>query len=191
MSTLENQPGARPIPADLGELPSVLVATPADMPEEFDATTPFWLPDRIQSLKLLGWRWVFVLAGAGFFVLAGWLLFFRGRYLVLSLSGLMIKAGAFAIAGMISLWVYLRRGAVRLRKDPFCIHCGYSLVGLADGGICPECGRRYSFRVAQEYKRDPHWFMERYRNRAHVVASGGGLDVPASHIPSASNPDGL
>ena len=26
-------------------------------------------------------------------------------------------------------------------SDPYCLHCGYSLVGLTDSSKCPECGK--------------------------------------------------
>ena len=55
------------------------------------------------------------------------------------------------------------KDVIRARREPFCIHCGYGLTGLPDNHACPECGRRYSFRIIDEYRRDPHWFIERYR----------------------------
>ena len=177
MSHLQGQPDVRPVEdAEHPEVPTVL-ATPADMPEPYDPRVPFWLPDWKESLRLLGWRWVYVIGLALLGAFLAWVLLFRGRFLILSFSGLIMKSIIFAIAGAISLLVYLRKGAIRLRKDPFCIHCGYSLEGHQDGAICPECGLRASFRVCDEYRRDPHWFIERYRKRAHAAPTGAVLEV--------------
>lgn len=179
MSHLQGQPDVRPVEeAKHPEVPAVL-ATPADMLEPYDAQTSFWLPDWKQSLRLLGWRWIYVVGLAILVAFLAWVLMFRGRFLILSFSGLIVKGIIFMVAGAVSLLVYLRKGAIRLRTDPFCIHCGYSLEGHQDGAICPECGLRASFRVCDEYRRDPHWFIERYRKRAHVVSPGVALDVPA------------
>jgi len=78
-----------------------------------------------------------------------------GKLLLLSVGGAIGMAGT-AI-----------RAVVRQRKEPFCIHCGYTLLGLPDHHICPECGRPYSLRLIDEYRRDPHWFVQRYK--AHRI----------------------
>jgi hypothetical protein len=53
--------------------------------------------------------------------------------------------------------------AMKTRREPFCIHCGYSLRGLPDHHICPECGRPFSFELIEEYRQDPVWFVERWK----------------------------
>src|SRR5262249_28103279 len=59
----------------------------------------------------------------------------------------------------------LTRNAVKARKDPFCIHCGYGLSGLPDYHNCPECGRPYTFAHVEEYRRDRNWFIKRKSRR--------------------------
>ena len=64
--------------------------------------------------------------------------------------------------------------ALRARREPFCIHCGYSLQGLPDHYPCPECGRPNCLRLIDEYRRDPAWFIARCRAR---------LTLPSTHVP--------
>jgi hypothetical protein len=71
--------------------------------------------------------------------------------------------------------------SIRQRKEPFCIHCGYDLSGLPDNHTCPECGEPYSWRIIDEYRRDPDWFIERYKKRNDIPAA----DVPFEARPSA------
>ena len=74
--------------------------------------------------------------------------------------------------------------AIRNRKEPFCIHCGYDLTGLPDNHICPECGRQFSHRLIEEYRRDPNWFIERYKSRALVPVAEAPF--PAGQVSSTS-----
>ncbi len=153
------------VPVAAAELPTQVHATPWDVPGEYDANAPFWLPDWKTSVKLLGWRWMIVVGLVALLVLFAWLVF-HGRYFLLSFSGIIVKLGIFVVAGFFSMWAYIRKSATQFRRDPFCVHCGYSLEGHNDGEVCPECGRRSNFAVCREYKRDPHWFIQRYRKRA-------------------------
>src|SRR5689334_16464583 len=109
-------------------LPPEIVATPMDVPGTYDPATPFRLPDAAESAKLLGWRWVVVIAIAAGAVLLVWILL-HGRFFVLSFAGVIIKLGALVVASAISMWAYMRKSAMQFRRDPFCIHCGYSLEG--------------------------------------------------------------
>ena len=111
-----------------------------------------------ESARLLGWRWIYctplllLVAGLIFIpwitlrlVLYGW------KLLVITIA---LPTIAFANAA---------RNIIRNRKDPFCIHCGYSLLGLPDGYRCPECGQPYLHSVIDEYRRDPAFFVQRHK----------------------------
>ena len=91
-----------------------------------------------------------------------------------------VKLWLALIAGIVSIVLYGLRNVVKNRKDAFCIHCGYSLEGLASSGTCPECGRPYLFALVDEYRKDPHFFAERYKSarqlptRVTAFAAGDG-----------------
>jgi hypothetical protein len=67
--------------------------------------------------------------------------------------------------------------AVRLRKEPFCVHCGYDLTSLPDGHRCPECGVPFHLVEIDDYRRDPHWFIERRRRGTPLPPSGAAIDA--------------
>ena len=82
---------------------------------------------------------------------------------------------------------------IRSRKEPFCIHCGYDLTGLPDGHNCPECGRQFNLRVIEEYRRDPQWFVQRYKNHRNVPqpdAPFAALEVPRGKTRRRKSRDG-
>jgi hypothetical protein len=158
-------------------------ASPMDV-AEYDPNAPFWTPDWKQRARLLGWRWLIVL---GILLLVGaflWMILFHGRAFMLSMGGVIFKLGGLAVAGTISLLVWLRKSATQYRRDPFCIHCGYSMEGHNDGDRCPECGRPCSFAVSREYRRDPQWFVHRYKQRAVTPVASVGLDAGPNRRPS-------
>jgi hypothetical protein len=84
------------------------------------------------------------------------------------------KLEVFAVALPITLAIGASKNIVARRKEPFCIHCGYELTGLPDHHNCPECGRPFCFAIIDEYRRDPHWFIERYNKRHEIPRA----DVP-------------
>jgi hypothetical protein len=137
----------------------------------YAADVPFWKPGPIDSLKHLGWRWVLFLPAVAvvalmavvpFFGLAGILFWGGGKLLILSI-GLAVSTAGGAI-----------KSAMNQRTDPFCIHCGYDLIGLPDRHTCPECGRPFSLELIEEYRRDPGWFIQRHRQGRHLA----DRDVP-------------
>jgi hypothetical protein len=121
---------------------------------------PFWRPSIAELSAELGWRWVLVLPGlVAATLLLGWMVFSPGigvwsvgSYLLTLLAALGISTGAVAFSRVMK----------RIR-EPFCIHCGYPLVGLENHSRCPECGRRFDFAMVAEYRKNPGWFAQRYR----------------------------
>jgi len=108
----------------------------------------------------VGWRWVFLTPAVGLVLMGAAYVFyppFRPAILILG-----AKLLVFVVAVALSLAGYVIRRAANVRREPFCIHCGYNLTGLPDHYRCPECGRPYSWRVIAEYRRDPQWFIERW-----------------------------
>jgi hypothetical protein len=123
---------------------------------------PFWTPTWRDSARHLGWRWIFAIPAV--FVLALLLatLVGRGRYF-LPVWMIGVKVLVILLAIPVLLLLEMWRKTISSREDPFCIHCGYGLQGLPDHHRCPECGRPYSFAIINEYRRDPHWFKQRYK----------------------------
>jgi hypothetical protein len=142
-------------------LPPDALASPAHVHAGPDPHITWWRPSWRDGWQYVGWRWV-LLIPAGVLALLGLLALRWGMFAVpmLVLGGkLLVLAGAIAL----SLAGYVVRRATRARTEPFCIFCGYNLSGLPDNYRCPECGRPYTWRVIGEYRRDPQWFIERYR----------------------------
>jgi hypothetical protein len=147
-------------------VPPENLASPVEMDWGDDVT--WWKPGYLEIAKLMGWRWLLVLPVVALIVLLAlapmdpiiWQMMWIGgiKLLVIIISLPFILAGqAFS-------------QAVKLRDEPFCIHCGYGLVGLPDNHRCPECGRPYTFAMIEEYRRDPQWFIQRWKQRHAVPA---------------------
>jgi hypothetical protein len=93
--------------------------------------------------------------------------FVPGLYFAL-LNGLIIKAIIIAVALPVAQIAWAVRAGAAARKEPFCIHCGQCLTGLPAIHICPECGRPYDLAVLNDYRRDPAWFIQRWRARRDI-----------------------
>ncbi|MFT3684977.1 MAG: hypothetical protein QM783_08645 [Phycisphaerales bacterium] len=159
----------------MGDLiPPRVVATPGDIqpaPEDavipdfhtiLSGDVPFWRPSPLQTLKYIGWRWI-IFAPAIIFVLAPVVLLIFRPGIVLGTLAWSIKLWVMACAWCIYLFVRAVKRGVKDRPGVFCIHCGYTLEGLGDSGRCPECGRLFVRSLSEEYKKDPHFFMERHK----------------------------
>jgi hypothetical protein len=132
----------------------------------------YWRPSWTDSAKNVGWRWYLFLLPIGLCI-AMWL----ERLTTGSAGGgglfvLLYLLWAISGAAIGRAW----HATIKNRAEPFCIHCGYDLTGLVDGGKCPECGKLFSQALIDEYRRDRMKFIETHsRNPSggiHRVANG-------------------
>jgi hypothetical protein len=168
------------------QLPPMPQALPGDV--AFDVNAPFWRPSGVDLFRHLGWRNVFFLPAAGLFALLIYGFFEPGLYW-LFFSYLGIKFTTLAIAVPIALSGWAIGAAVKARKDPFCIHCGQCLLGLPATYICPECGRPYDLQMLDDYRRNPQWFIQRWRMRHNLPPRDAHVSVPAT-APRRKSRDG-
>lgn len=155
--------------------PPIILRTPSDIRPDPDGSIRWYRPSLGTILRHMGWRIVLVVPLA-LLLLATGLLGSWGMLPQLLVWG--AKLWILAIGGAVALFAWAVGQAVRHRADPFCIHCGYTLLGLPDHHRCPECGRPYSLALVAEYRRDPHWFVQRWKT-THPVES-----PPIAALPS-------
>jgi hypothetical protein len=129
----------------------------------------WYKPSLTESLQRMGWRLIYFLPAAGLLALLVMMPFHLWA-IQLFVIGWKLVLLAVVLPSMVA--VRSATQVLKQRKEPFCIHCGYDLSGLPDDHTCPECGEYYNFAVIEEYKRDPDWFIQRYRT-AHPAAIGG------------------
>jgi hypothetical protein len=121
----------------------------------------------------MGWRWLLFLPAVALAMLM----------VLVPVSSIFIfgwKLMVIAVALPAGYLIKASRTIIRNRAEPFCIHCGYDLSNLPDNYICPECGEPYSHKVIDEYRRDPHWFIQRYSAHRKLPQA----DVPFDAMPS-------
>jgi hypothetical protein len=145
--------------AEAQDLPPAVLATPHEVHRTVGRDVAWWRPSWRDGWQFVGWRWVFLLPTVLLIVS----LFPPFNRLLAPLLAVGLKLAVFMIAVALTLAGYVFRRAARARTEPFCIFCGYNLTGLPDHYRCPECGRPYTWRLIAEYRRDPQWFIERYR----------------------------
>lgn len=156
-----------------GLIPPAVHVSAADLPRQPDdvlspeylvlferGELPFWRPGVFDVLQAVGWRWVILIPAliAVIGIPLG-----VARSPALSLVGHMLKLWLLGIGVVITIILGAAKRGVSARKDAFCIHCGYTIEGLGESGRCPECGRSFILSAANEYRKDPHFFMVRVR----------------------------
>jgi hypothetical protein len=161
-----------------GLLPPAMYASPAHLPD--CANLSWWQPGVADVWRYVGWRWILLSPAIVLllFLIGAWM--FRPIWQVFFVWG--VKLAIFVTGIAITLLGYVVRVAVRARHEPFCIHCGYCLSGLPDKYRCPECGRSYEWRVIQEYRRDPQWFIERWKAQQNLPDAGGAINAGAVRV---------
>ena len=137
-------------------------ASPCDVSPVRGEDVPFWLPDWRASMRYMGWRWILLLIPAAVIGLLGFSWYY-GVGLSVALWYPFIKIIIIVCAIPVGLFFKMTKDAIAQRREPFCIHCGYELAGLPDHYRCPECGLPYTWAVIEEYRRDPHWFIRRWK----------------------------
>lgn len=147
-------------------VPPSVVATPHDVVPFAEGEIRWWRPSCGEVCRKVGWRWLLLTPALGLILLwvATWYLLIPDAVFYM----LEIKLLIFCAAIAISMGAFVARTAIRARREPFCIYCGYCLEGLPDNYRCPECGRPYTWALIDEYRRDPHWFIERWRRRSEI-----------------------
>lgn len=172
------RPGLHPLPS---------VGSPSDVSPVPGEDVPFWLPDWRDSMRYMGWRWILLLIPAAVVGLLA-LSWYYGIGLSVALWYPFIKIIIIVCAIPVGLFFKMTKDAVSQRREAFCIHCGYELEGLPDKYNCPECGRPYTWAVIEEYRRDPHWFIRRWKTQHELPM--GFAPFPAGPGKRARSRDG-
>jgi predicted RNA-binding Zn-ribbon protein involved in translation (DUF1610 family) len=153
------------------QIPSANVASPSELRPRDPADVRWYKPTIGETLTLMGWRWLYFLPAI---VLILFLIISPLHIFMVQFVFIYWKLLVIAIGLPMSVFIKTAKRGVGVRKEPFCIHCGYELTNLPDNYVCPECGEPYTFRIIDEYRRDPHWFIERYKVRGKLPEA----DVP-------------
>lgn len=173
-SPVENQPKEKARTGGFDVVPPQVTGSPAEMHAPpldalspdfvtvFDGTTPWWRPRMADIAKVIGWRFIFLIPALALVIGIPVMMVYAPRASS-QMLGMEIKLLLFSIGVCISTVIWAMKNVTKARKDYFCIHCGYTVDGLADKGTCPECGRGFSRGMIEEYKKDPHFFVDRWR----------------------------
>jgi hypothetical protein len=175
MHAMPNLPDDSHLPL-IQRVPPTSVASPSELRPRDASDVRWYKPDLAETIRLMSWRWIYFLPAAGLILL----LFVTPAQLLWS-QFLVVWWKLLTIAVVLPAGIAIRtaKNIIRQRTEPFCIHCGYELTNLPDNYNCPECGEPYTFRWIEEYRRDPHWFIERFKRRG---------DIPPVDVPFAAGP---
>jgi len=161
------------------EIPHESLGTAVEVAPGPEAEDVWWTPGWKDLARAVGWRWILVVPAVGVVALCV-LALMNPRYLG-GLWWLGVKGMIYALAIPVALLGSVIRRVTSARTEPFCIHCGYALHGLPESGTCPECGSGYTRQMIDEYRRDPKWFIARYKAQKDLPPHHevGGLPPPA------------
>lgn len=138
----------------------------------------WWKPTWRDSWRYMGWRWVLFLPAAALVCAIAAVFIEPRNFQYVWFLGpkllIMLLCLPFIAAG------YAMKLGVQARKEPFCIHCGYELSGLPDHHHCPECGMPYDFKAIDEYRRDPDWFIQRFKAQQGTRPEQAPFDTGAA-----------
>jgi hypothetical protein len=134
----------------------------------------WYLPTWPERLQLLRWRILYFFPA---------LLIVAGAALLPMTFLCAWKLLVIVVAIPITAAINSAKRVIRLRIEPFCIHCGYDLTGLPDGHNCPECGIQFWHREIDDYRRDPHWYIQRHSQPQQLPPSGAAIDAGPRRTP--------